>query len=163
MSLVGGVLLWKGMNNILAVWTIPSSLERDVTYAAVGLFLILITNTVSYSTGTSLPDPHMLGNRGTNLGMFGAGMAPIVLQDGARDWKVTLFLYGRALFILVAGFIFWTGAWNLLSDFLYHSTILREVLYLGIGLMLLIFTDSLIDQASVSPIALIRASRPHSP
>lgn len=71
--------------------------------------------------------------------------------------------YLRSFAALCGSVIMWKGGYKLLDSYFLPTTLLRDILYMVLGLLLLTLTDTLSGNAGLSPLSfIIRSSFPDS-
>jgi len=73
-----------------------------------------------------------------------------------------VYLYLRVITAFIAGFFFWTGFWNILSDYISHYSLERDLFYIMIGFFLLAVTNTLVGNAGITPIAIASVVKPRN-
>lgn len=63
---------------------------------------------------------------------------------------IIFLLYLRAIFAITGAVFTWKGVWNILDLYIYHSTLAREIVYVIVGLLLIIITQTLFVNAGMN-------------
>ena len=145
-SLLGAILVWVGVWDFIVDYMRGGELTFDALYMALGTFFLLLTRTliaqaglkpISYA-GHTAPQPSFL--------------TPVFVYLSSTHHppdSSSLALYVRSLLALLAGIVFWLGAYNLLDLWLAPPTALRDGLYTVVGLVVMFATANVGAEGSV--------------
>ena len=158
-ALAGGIIWWIGSWNALEVYLLPDNPWLDVLCIIVGVSVLLLTRTFKLQAGI-LPSS------------YGSAASPAHEEDIRLDsWRAIgmsivhwLGHYLRSFAALCGSVIMWKGGYKLLDSYFLPTTLLRDILYMVLGLLLLTLTDTLSGNAGLSPLSfIIRSSFPDQP
>jgi hypothetical protein len=131
-SLVGAVLTWTGIYNILDVHLGLSSysLLRNIAFFVVGWIGTVLTNTfypmaMVFPQGFQMEDPDHVG----------------------FDWKRHVKETSRALICLFFQNLLWCGGFNIVENNIENHGVVREIIFTVIGLVLLLVCKAFVPNA----------------
>lgn len=144
----GGIIWWIGSWNALEVYLLPENPWVDVGCILVGIILLVLTQTFKLQAGIlpTVPD-----TRPPTECTFGNWKA---VRRVALHWGLH---YLKSLTALCGSVIMWKGGYKLLDYYLLPTTLLRDILYMVLGLFLLTITDTLSGNAGLSPLSFLFA------
>lgn len=71
------------------------------------------------------------------------------ITEGPFSWSRQMLRFTRLLITVTLAIVFWTGAWNLLDNGGWPSSIWRELFYIGASLPLLVLLDVFCNSKSL--------------
>ncbi len=140
-SLVGQVSLGLGVYNMFDLYMFPETIWWNAFCIAFGLFLLLVTKTILFNSGTSQE-----ADAAARIGPLRASREG-VRSRGLLDKSI---LATRAMLGIVGAFVMWKGWEQMLDLSLGLSEVIwRELLYIVCGFILLLATRTFLSVSGV--------------
>jgi len=168
-ALVGVVMFWLGIWNIAERYIFHGKWYGETLCIVIGMLLILLTNNFGDALGLQQPASNDIGdtvNRNAvptvaalnsdshskTAGTNGSGIRAMATESGRCVGCCALsMVYIRATLSLSGVVMVWKGVWNLLDLHLtFEPLLLRELLYVFLGLGCLLLTRTLLPNAGVA-------------
>ena len=139
------ILVWVGVWDFIVDYLRGGELGYDALYMSLGTVFLFLTRTLIAQAGLkpidyaahSAPQSFV-----TPLFTFLASTHHPADSSSAA-------LYLRSLLALLAGIVFWLGAYNLLDLWMFHQSAVRDVLYTVAGLALMFATANVSSESTV--------------
>jgi len=140
LALFGVVSFWVGLWNLVNNYVLGSSLWSEIVCMLLGLVLLFMANTFNTLIYSSDKD-------GTNT----ESKSKWCWDSERCQYNCGLFLlYCRCICSLIGVVMVWKGLWNILDLHILSVTIWRESIYTILGLILMLYTKTLFNNAGVA-------------
>eukprot|EP00048_Salpingoeca_helianthica_P007839 m.115327 g.115327 ORF g.115327 m.115327 type:complete len:607 (-) comp14447_c1_seq1:957-2777(-) len=133
LGLVGSVLIWVGLYDLLDLYSFPDSPLRDSCFLLGGMLTLLFTRGFYAMAYVYPPDDERI----------------IPTPTPSSPWHFHTFTALRAMLSIGGQTLVWLGAWNLL-EYTSDSSIWREAFYACAGMLLFILTNSFVPNSYIN-------------
>lgn len=140
------ILVWVGVWDFIVDYMRGGELNFDALYMCLGTLFLLLTRTLIAQAGLK---PISYAAHSTQGQSFVTPLFVFLASTHHPPDSSSLALYVRSLLALLAGIVFWLGAYNLLDLWLAPASALRDGLYTIVGLVIMFATANVGAEGSV--------------
>ena len=149
-SLVGGIFVWIGVWDYIIDYLHGNTAAYDWGYMLLGLAFLVLTRTVIAQAGLK-PITYTAPTSSTSSSpTIVATLISFLANTTPPPTTPTLVTYVRSLLALLAGIVFWLGAYNLFDLHLYEfGSLWRDVAYCAVGLAVMFLTSNVTSEGTL--------------